>query len=640
MILAIFSTTGFCDYTIEQYLGIKYAKNGKFSPDENWVAYLSNQSGSYQIWRIPINGGAPEQLTNFEGRVRDFSYNPVKDQILFIKDNDGNENYQLYLMNGDGADMEKISGASDRRFNMPLFSPDGAQIAYTANLRDKGYFDFYVMNLETKEDRLVRKVDGMNQVMAWSPKSDRLVVATWENNYNNNLYLLDVKTGKHKLITPHKGWATYDQVVWPTDRSGRKFFYLISDQAESFTKLFRFKLKKGTMESMDSAPWDSHNLTISKNGRVLAYTLNTKGYSQFVLIDRKRNRYWAKPPVPKGVVKSLDISNDGAMVLYTFSSPIHNTDLWIYEKSSDKLRRLTKSSTSGIDPESFVMPHLLEYVGSRGLEIPAFLYRPHGSKQDGALPCLLYMHGGPESQERPDFSSLFQYFINRGFAIMAPNVRGSRGYGKEYLQLDNKGGRFEAIKDASLGVKWLIRTKYVNRARIGVFGGSYGGYMTFALLTEDPKLFAAGASVVGISDFVTFLEKTHPSRRPIREAEYGSLVYDKELLTRLSPIHKIDKIKGALMVIQGANDPRVPRYEADQVVEKAKEAGVKVEYLLYEDEGHGLAKLKNRLDAYSKMAKFFETYLSQKPDKSDATDNTGPEQENGSGSSEPTEENK
>ena len=630
----IFITPAFSEYSVEQYLGIKYATMGKFSPDEKWVAYLSNESGSYQIWRISIEGGTPKQLTDFEGQVRNFAYSPTKDQILFIKDDGGNENYQLYMVNGDGSGLEKLTDAKENRFNMPLFSPDGTHIAYTANIRDKRFFDIHVMNLETRQTRLVRKVNAMNEVLQWSPKGDRLVVSTLENNYNNNIYMLEIETGKHKLLSPHKGWATYDQVVWPKDRTGRKLFYLISDQGETFRKLFRFKLKKGKLEALDSAPWDSQNLCMSENGRVMGYTLNTKGYSQLVLIDMKKNKYWANPRIPKGVIKSLALSKDGNTALFTFSSALYPTDLWIYEKTTNTVRRLTNSSTSGIDPKTFVEPHLVAYLGSRNLEIPAYLYLPNGAKQDGTLPCLLYVHGGPESQERPDFSPLFQYFLSRGFVILTPNVRGSSGYGKQYLALDNKAGRIDAVIDAALGIKWLKRAKYIDGSRVGVFGGSYGGFMTLALLTEEPRLFAAGASIVGISNFVTFLERTHPARRSIREAEYGSLQTDKEILRMLSPVHKITKIKAALMIIQGANDPRVPRFEADQTVEKAKEAGVKVDYLLYEDEGHGLAKLKNRLDAYSKMARFFETHLGEKPkdevlENSPAPSDDAPAVENG-----------
>ena len=612
LILLLFSATAQAAYDIEQYLNIKYARDGHFSPDGQWVAYRSNESGSYQIWRLPVQGGKPEQLTGYEDAVGGILYNPVRDQILFEKDRGGDENYQLYLINGDGTNATALTESPDRRYMTPRFSPDGAQIAYTANLRNPKYFDIWVMDLDTRQTRQVRQVNGFNQIESWSPDGKRLIVATWENNYNNNLYAVDVATGEHELLTSHKGWATYDQVVWPKDNSGKKGFYLVSDKLQKFRKMALFKFKKQRLDFMDAAPWDTHNLCMSDDGRVLGYTLNAHGYSQMLLIDVKNDKYWARPRLPLGVIRDMSISKDGGRVLFTFSSPTQNTDLWIYDVHDDKVRRLTQSSTAGIDPESFVKPETVQYLGANGLDVPAFLYLPKGGKKDGSLPCLVFMHGGPEAQERPDFGITFQYFLSRGFVVFAPNVRGSAGFGKGFLHMDDGPRRMDAVRDAAMGVAWLAKIKAINPDRVGVYGASYGGYMVLALMTDYPSQFAAGVDIVGISNFVTFLERTHPSRIEIREAEYGSLKRDRTFLEQISPVHRITKIKGALMVIHGAKDPRVPKHEADQVVAKAREAGIEVEYLIYEDEGHGLRKLKNKVDAYPKMAAFFEKHLADK----------------------------
>lgn len=612
LLCLVFSTSAFADYTIEQYLKIKSAKSGQFSPDEKQVAYLSDQSGTYQIRTISVDGGQPRQITSFDEPINEMFYCPTKDRILFMMDTGGNENHQLYIINGDGTGLAQLTNQPDRRVISVKFSPDGTKIAFTANFRDERYFDIYVMDLETKNQTLVREVASFNTVEAWSPDQKNLVIATWDNSYNNNLYMLDIKSGQHRLITPHEGHALFMEVVWPKGKEGKKGFYCVSDKRNSFRKLVFFIHRKDHIEVMDNAPWDTSNLCLSENGRVMGYTLNVQGFSQMVLIDMKEKKYWAKPQMPAGVVKGLELSNDGRYALFSFSSPLHNSDIWLYDAKDNKGRRLTQSSTAGIDPGSFVAPEMVEFSGS-GLQIPAFLYRPKGKEKQKNLPVIVYLHGGPESQERPDFSRLFQYFLNKGFAIFAPNVRGSSGYGKAYVHLDDKEHRMDSVKDAAMGVQWLIQSKVADPKRIGVYGGSYGGFMVLALMTEYPGLFAAGVDVVGISNFETFLERTHPFRRALREAEYGSLAKDKEMLRQISPIHKVDKITGALMVIQGANDPRVPKYEADQVVEEAKKAGVEVEYLLYEDEGHGLQKLKNKLDAYPKVADFFQRHLVEKP---------------------------
>ena len=616
-LLVCMAVPALAQYSVEQYLNIKYARDGKFSQDEKSVFYRSNESGTYQLWKIPVEGGQPQQITDFKDTVRWFECHPTRNLILFLKDKGGDENYQLFLTDLDGKNTEKLIDLPDRRVNSPWFSNDGTKIAFTANFRHKSYFDIYVYDLSTRTYECVREVDGYNLIEGWSPKDDLLIISTWLNNYNNNLYTLRLKNFTHHKLTPHEGYATYEQVAWPKKRKSKKGFYMVSDQTRNFKKLVFYQLKKGEIKIIDSAPWDTHNLCMSENDRVLGYTINAKGYSQVILIDTKKQKYWGKPKIPKGVVKSMAISKDGNLVLFTFSNATHNTDLWLYNAKKDETKRLTYSSTGGIDPASFVEPHLVEYQGG-GLDIPAYIYFPKNAKQDGTLPCLVYIHGGPESQERPDFAWSFQYFVNKGFVIFAPNVRGSSGFGKQYMQLDNKQKRLDSVLDAIFGVKWLNESKYVDPKKVGVYGGSYGGFMVLSMMTMEPKMFAAGVDIVGISNFVTFLERTHSSRRKIREAEYGTLFHDRQFLEQISPIHRIDKIKGALMVIHGANDPRVPKHEADQIVQKAKEADIKVEYLLYEDEGHGISKLKNKMDAYSKMAVFFEKYLL--PIKEESTD--------------------
>ena len=614
--LAVFllAAPAWAAYDIDQYLNIKYAKNGHFSLDEKWIAYLSNQSGTYQIWRISVDGGQPEQLTDFEDAIDNLAFSPTEDKILFTKDSGGDENYQLYLMDADGKNVTALTDRTDCRVNTPHFSPDGKSIAFTANFRDTKYFDVHTLDLNTRKHRMVRKVNGYNLIEEWSPTGDRLVVSTWENNYNNNLYMVDLTSGEHVQLTPHTGWATYSQIAWPKDKTGKKVI----------SNVQRDDIKK-EIEFLDSAPWDTHNLCLSGDSRVLAYTLNTHGYSMMFLVDREKQKYWAKPKTPKGVIKNVKLTKNGDRALFTFSSPLHNTDLWIYDVKQDQVRRLTHSPTGDIDPATFIEPETVQFVGAYGKEIPAFFYKPPGAKKDGTLPCLIYMHGGPESQERPDFSMTFQYFLNRGFGIFAPNVRGSSGYGKGYMHLDDGPMRPDAVRDVAMGVSWLSKVGHIDPKRVGVYGGSYGGYMVLALMTEHPSLFAAGVNIVGISNFVTFLERTHPSRRSIREAEYGSLSKDKHFLEQISPIHRIEKMTGALMVIHGAKDPRVPQHEADQVVQKAKETGIEVEYLLYADEGHGLSKLKNKIDAYPKMAAFFEKHLAPQKEEPEPADDPEPQ---------------
>jgi dipeptidyl aminopeptidase/acylaminoacyl peptidase len=315
--------------------------------------------------------------------------------------------------------------------------------------------------------------------------------------------------------------------------------------------------------------------------------------------------------MPLGVIGGLEFSPDETRLAFTFDGPRFNPDVWIWELEKNRVYQLTQSSRAGIPFSDFVTPELVRYKSFDGRMIPAWYYAPRAVNPDQAKlpPVIVYPHGGPESQTRPNFSGLFQYFLSRGYGIFAPNVRGSSGYGTEYLNLDNTTKRMDSVRDMAHGVYWLRDQQQADPKRIAVYGGSYGGFMVLAGVTQYPDLFAAGVDVVGIANWVTFLENTGAYRRANREAEYGNLRDHREFLEKISPIHHVDKIKCPMMVIHGANDPRVPVGEAEQIVAALKKRGIPCEYLRYEDEGHGLAKLKNRLDAYPRMVEFLDKHM-------------------------------
>jgi dipeptidyl aminopeptidase/acylaminoacyl peptidase len=286
-----------------------------------------------------------------------------------------------------------------------------------------------------------------------------------------------------------------------------------------------------------------------------------------------------------------------------------NSDIWLIDLDSNGVSRLTESSLAGLDPAKFVDPELVRFSSFDGLEVPAFLYRPRGVPSP--MPVIVSVHGGPESQERPGFNGVFQYFIQRGFAVLAPNVRGSTGYGRSYTHLDDVERRLDSVADLRAAWQWLVNSGVGRRESIAIMGGSYGGFMVLAALVNQPDLWSAGVDIVGIANFVTFLENTGAYRRKLREAEYGNLAEHREFLERISPIHGIDRINAPLMVIHGANDPRVPVGEAEQIVAGLRARDAPVTYMRFEDEGHGLIKLENRLVAYPAIAEFLEGVLTK-----------------------------
>jgi dipeptidyl aminopeptidase/acylaminoacyl peptidase len=343
----------------------------------------------------------------------------------------------------------------------------------------------------------------------------------------------------------------------------------------------------------------------------------------------------------QGIVGGVTFSKDQSKLAFSFSSSKHNGDIWIYDIGTKKLTQVTQSDRAGIDPNTFVAPELIKFKSFDGREIPAWYYVPlsktpsHDNSTNGRLtdvkvnvkergtqtislgrlgqiggrPVIVSIHGGPEGQSRPGFNPLFQYYLSRGYAVLDPNVRGSTGYGKTYTHLDDVEKREDSVKDIAAAHEWLITKGGADRRRIAVMGGSYGGYMTMAAITLYPDLWAAAVNTVGIVNWETFLQNTSGYRRRQREVEYGRLDRDIDFLRRISPIRKVDQIKTPLFVIHGKNDPRVPYTEAEQLVEALKKRGVSVEYKLFDDEGHGISKLKNRLELYPLVADFLDKYM-------------------------------
>ena len=446
---------------------------------------------------------------------------------------------------------------------------------------------------------MIWEVSGYHTVSGWSPDSSFLLVSRHRSSLDNDLYMLDLDKGEAQLLTPHEGEARfYGANVTPDGAS----VYLATDLDGDFMRLARLNLSTLGFTYLTSDDWDVEDLDLSGDGRYLLASRNVEGYSDLMLFSGEGRRM-PDPEVPEGIVGGFEFSPDDRRLAFTLVGPTRNADVWVLHLPGGDVKRITRSSTAGIPRSTFRRPHLVRYPAFDGREIPALFYEPDAEN----APVVVNVHGGPESQSRPAFAPVTQYLLHRGYAVFFPNVRGSTGYGKAYTHLDDIELRMDSVRDLACAAEWLHEKEH---QRVAVMGGSYGGFMVLAALTGYPELWSAGVDIVGIANLVTFLENTCSYRRALREAEYGSLQRDREFLESISPIHKAENIKAPLMVIHGKNDPRVPVGEAEQIVEKVRENGGTVEYLLYEDEGHGLAKLKNRLDAYPKITAFLDEHLS------------------------------
>ncbi len=586
-------------YDFARYLRIRGAYGASWSPDGRRVSFLTDITGVPQVWEVSAEGGWPDQLTFHEERVMGARYSPADDALVFNMDVGGNERAQIFLLKSSAGEERDLTREPDAIHYFGGFSPDGGRIAYTATRRNGTDFDVYVQDLDG-EPEMVWEVSGYHGVADWGPDGSYLIVARYRSNLDNELYRLDLATGEATLLTPHEDEALFSNVNVTPDGSGA---YLATDRDGDFSRLAHLDFSTLDLRYLTLDDWDVESVELSGDGRYLLASRNVEGYSDFMLFNGSGRRM-PDLELPGGVLGDFEFSPDSRKLAYTMAGPDRNTDVWVVDLPDGQPRRLTRSSTAGIPRATFRRPRIVHYPSFDDREIPALFYEPEDSS--GNAPVIVNVHGGPESQSRPLFAPVTQYLLHRGYAVFSPNVRGSTGYGKNYTHLDDVELRMDSVRDLAHAVHWL---RGAGHERVAVMGGSYGGFMVLAALTEYPELWSAGVDIVGIANMVTFLENTGSYRRALREPEYGSLEKNREFLQSISPIHKAEDITAPLMVIHGKNDPRVPVGEAEQIVERVKKNGGAVEYLLYEDEGHGLAKLKNRLDAYPKIAAFLDLYL-------------------------------
>jgi dipeptidyl aminopeptidase/acylaminoacyl peptidase len=667
-------------YTIQQYLNIKSANSPTFSPDAKQIAYLTNVTGTQQIWLADLVGGKPRQLTNYDDNIGFVQWLPDNSGVIFGKAKGGDENTQFYWMKPDGTGVRALTNDPTVRYNFGVVSPDGKFIAYTSNKRDRNYFDVYRMDIASGKEDLIFQQDGNNNVVAVNDNGSKAIVSRdgEEFSSDNDLYLIDARTKTATLLTPHTGAAEFSNSHFVADG-----IVMSSNDGREFSTLAELRKKNAATDDwseanreirlLDNSQWDVSDIAMEPYPSAMAYTLNREGFSELYLRGVETD---GKPLITtfatttdrvnlpaQGIVGGLTFSKDQTKLAFNFSSATQNGDIWIYDLKTKRLSQLTHSDRAGINQASFIAPKLIKFVTFDGREIPAWYYQPTNlskftkpapvvaptvgkpdpsvtidtpgetiamaarnrsgpplagtydgtgsgsAPRTGGMPVIVSVHGGPEGQERPGFSAIYQYYLSRGYAILAPNVRGSTGYGKTYTHLDDVKNREDSVRDLSYAVAWLKSDGNGDPRRIAVMGGSYGGYMTLAAITLYPDLWAAAVDTVGIANFETFLKSTSGYRRRQREVEYGMLDKDIDFLRSISPIAKADRIRTPLFVIAGKNDPRVPYTEAEQMVASIRQRAGIVQYKLYADEGHGISKLKNRLELYPLVADFLDTYM-------------------------------
>jgi dipeptidyl aminopeptidase/acylaminoacyl peptidase len=578
-----------------------------FSPDGKRLAFVSNMSGLPQIWTVAAEGGWPEQITASDDPVGFVIWSPEGSDLAFTLAPGGGMNEQVYLVRSDGTDLRRLTDGGKENNRLGVWSRDGRALTLGSNRRSGAAIDAYLYDVEARSLRLVSENRGVGGFSDLTSDRRFALLSRVASRGDNNLYLVEVATGKETLLTPHDGPGSFFGAFSPTGDA----VYLASNRGRDRRGFARLELNGGSpgetrwLAVREDSELDGFEL--NDQGTLAALLWNVAGKAELELFDLESRKTRSRPKLPAEIAGGLEFSADGRLLAMNLSGAATPQDVWVLDLADGKFRRVTRSPHAGVDLTKLSRPELLRFKAHDGLELSGWLYRPGGGKPP--YPTVLSFHGGPEGQERPGFSSTYQALLSRGIAVFAPNVRGSSGFGKKFVNLDNGALRFDGVKDIKASVDAAVASGAADRRRIGIMGGSYGGYMVMAGLADYPELFAAGANLFGVVNFETFFKHTEPWMAAISTIEYGDPATQADLLRRLSPIHRVDRVTAPTIVLHGANDTNVPVVEAEQVVENLKKRGVPVEYVLFPDEGHGWRKTPNRIRSTVAIVRWFEQHL-------------------------------
>lgn len=598
---------------VGRYLEFRSANLSSWHPQRREMLIGTRFADAAQLHLVRQPGGARQQITFFPEPVAGGSFQPTTgDYFVFAQDTGGGEFFQLYRFDLADARVTLLTDGKSRNSG-GAWSTSGQQIAYTSTRRTGRDNDVRVMDpTQPASDRQVLELSGGGwAVLDWSPDDTKLLLEEGISINESYVWLADLRTGTKELLTP----KTTEKVAWGPAifaKDGRSVF-LASDQGTEFKQLYRMNLTTRALTPVGKpVAGDLESFALSDDGKLLALVTNEEGISRLHLLNAANGKALRVPQLPLGVIGSLKWHRNNRDLGFTLSAAQSASDVYSLDVKTGKVERWTESETGGLNPRGFVEPELARIKSFDGLEFSAFVYRPDPRKFPGPRPVLINIHGGPEGQSRPIFQSRNNYFLNElGVAVIYPNVRGSDGYGKTFLQLDNGFKREDSVKDIGALLDWIQTQPGLDKGRVAVIGGSYGGYMVLACMTHYSDRLRCGVDIVGISNFLTFLKNTQDYRRDLRRVEYGDERDPAmaEHLLKISPTTNVRKITKPLFVVQGLNDPRVPVTEAEQMVKAIRDQGGTCWYLMAKDEGHGFQKKKNADFMFYSVIQFLQQNL-------------------------------
>jgi dipeptidyl aminopeptidase/acylaminoacyl peptidase len=597
-------------YTIGQFYENLRIYGGSFSPDETKLLVTSNQTGIFNAFALPVDGSEMTQLTNStEESIFGISFFPKDERILYSSDKGGNEISHIYVKNTDQT-VEDLTPAENARADFMGWARDEQGFFYSKNERDPMFMDLYEMDIKSYKSKMMYKnTEGMD-VSAISKDKKYLALTKSITTNNNEMYLYDVKTGKTKHISAHEGDASYNPQFF--DLSGKHLFYLTNEGSE-FQYLVSYNLETGEKKKEWETNWDIWYAYNSYNEKYRVMGVNEDAKTRVYLFDLASGKQVDLPEFKDGDVTSVSISKSEKLMRMTVGSSISPSDFYVYNFETKELKRLTNTLNPEINPDDLVAGKVVRYTSFDGTEIPAVYYQPLEAGKNNKVPALVWVHGGPGGQSRLGYFALIQYLVNHGYAILAVNNRGSSGYGKTFYKMDDQNHGEGDLKDCIAGKDFLATTGVVDMDKVGIIGGSYGGYMVMAALTFAPEEFDVGVNIFGVTNWLRTLKSIPPYWESFREALYAEMgdpnTADSVRLYNISPVFHAENVTKPLMVLQGANDPRVLQVESDEIVAAVKANNVPVEYVLFEDEGHGFLKKENEINGYGQIRVFLDKYL-------------------------------
>ncbi len=599
-------------YTVAQFLATTSMRGASFSADEKRIMFSSNESGIFNVYAIPVAGGKPTALTTSKtDTTYGVQFFPTDDRVLYSRDNAGDENNKIYVRGLDGSEIALTPGAKFRSQFMS-FKKDNSVFYISSNERDPKFFDIYKYDITTYARTLFFKNEGGMNPSVMSDDENWIALNKPNTTNDSDIWLHNRSKGTTTRITPHEGNIKFSAQTF--DPASTRLL-LSSDEGGEFSHLRAYDLTTGKLSDFEKATWDIAFTYYSRDGRYRVTGINEDGSVVLrikAVAPNGTETAVQLPTLPGGEIRGVSFSQNSARMAFYLNGDRSPSNLFVHDFKTQQVKQLTQTLSKEINPADLVEAQVVRFKSFDGMVIPNIYYKPKEASAKNKVPAIIYVHGGPGGQTTRGYSAQIQHLVNHGYAVLGINNRGSSGYGKTFFAADDRKHGREPLWDCIEAKTWLASQDYIDHERIAIMGGSYGGYMTAAALAFRPEAFKAGVNIFGVTNWIRTLESIPPyweAQRKSLYEEIGDPVADREFLTATSPLFHAKEIRKPMLVIQGANDPRVIKAESDDIVAAIKKNNVPVEYVVFDDEGHGFSKKKNTAEAYQRILDFLDKHL-------------------------------